>query len=79
MKVWTDIASVLAIMATAGFILLVGVLMFVPIPKGNDQIVAGAIGLIGGSLAGSAFGFYFGSSKGSTAKDATITTLAGKQ
>lgn len=69
-------AAALAIGALLLYGAIIGVLLFQPIPAENREIVAGAVGLIGGTLVGGAFGFYFGSSKSSSAKDATIATMA---
>ena len=53
-------ASILAVLALLLYGFVVTVLLFVPVPAENKEIVAGAVGLIGGTLVGSAFGYFFG-------------------
>lgn len=71
-----ETASILAVMGLAIYGAVIAVILFHPIPVENREVVAGAVGFIGGTLVGSAFAFYFGSSKGASTKDATIATMA---
>jgi hypothetical protein len=66
------ILGVVIITLGAGFL---GVLVFVPIPEGNQRIIDVAAGLVLG-WGGAVVQFYFGSSSGSTAKDEAISDLA---
>lgn len=56
------VPAVLGLLALALYGSMNVLLVFHEIPKENKDIVSGAMNLIGGSLVGCAFGFYFGSS-----------------
>lgn len=71
--------AVLAVLALAVYAATVFILLFHPIPADNKEVVAGAVGFIGGTLVGGAFAFYFGSSKGSQGKDETIAAMIAGQ
>lgn len=69
-------ASVLAVGSLFLYAAVLAIILFQPIPESNKDIVAGAVGLIGGTLVGGAFGYYFGSSKSSQTKDDAIAAMA---
>lgn len=56
------VPAVLAVAALAFYATEVVILTFHGVPAENRDIVAGAVGFIGGSLVGCAFGYYFGAS-----------------
>jgi hypothetical protein len=63
----------------AGFLVLaftatVGLLLFHAVPASNKDMVNIFLGIEGSSVTG-VIGYYFGSSKGSAAKDITISNL----
>lgn len=71
------IAPVLATAACAILVAMIGVLAWVRIPPENRDIFGLLLGNVS-AITGMVFSFYFGSSHGSQAKDATVAKLAGE-
>jgi hypothetical protein len=69
---------VLAWILVGGFFSLLGCLLFVPIPNDQSGVVAMLFGALSAGF-GSVVGFFFGSSRGSQDKSATILNLSGKK
>jgi hypothetical protein len=69
MKQWllnwnkTDMRNILAIITLVGVMLLLTVLLFRPLPNGNNELVYMAMGYLMGQALGGVFGYYFGASK----------------
>jgi hypothetical protein len=58
----TLVPATLAMVSLVFYAGEVVLLTFHAVPPANRDIVAGAVGFIGGSLVGASFGFYFGAS-----------------
>lgn len=71
------VPAVLAVAALAFYATEVFILTFHAVPSENRDIVAGSVGFVGGSLVGSAFGFYFGASMHAKAQGAEPGNPAG--
>jgi hypothetical protein len=65
----------LAYVTTFGFFALVTLMFFVPMPPGAAEVIIGMVGSLG-TVWITVMGFFFGSSRGSQAKDTTIANLA---
>jgi hypothetical protein len=65
------VTNALAIAVTSIFALALAGLYFVPIPPANRDVLIQAVGMVG-SVWGVVVAYYFGTSLGSRAKDATI-------
>jgi hypothetical protein len=55
--------NILAIITLVGVMLLLTVLLFRPLPTGNNELVYMAMGYLMGQALGGVFGYYFGASK----------------
>lgn len=71
-----ETASILAVGSLGVFGFVMYVLAFVSIPDENQQLFSTALGLLGGTMIGSAWGFYFGTTKSSEAKNTAIADQA---
>jgi uncharacterized RDD family membrane protein YckC len=72
-----DDAFVLMVIVAVLFALLLLALLFVALPTSNKDVVLALAGVLASSFS-TVVGFYFGSSRSSQAKDATITSLTSK-
>jgi len=70
-----DVVAIFALISLVGLMVMIAVLAFVPIPKENQQLVSNIAMLYVGMVV-TIGSFYFGSSKGSAAKDQTLAAMA---
>lgn len=59
-----DIRNILAVITFLGSFAILTLLIFVPIPEGNKDVLNVSIGIVLGGALGGAAGYYFGASKG---------------
>ena len=69
----SEIQNILAVIIIIGVFGLLFVLLFKPIPKENHDLMYMALGAVFSLGFGVVVGFYYGSSKSSATKDATIS------
>jgi uncharacterized membrane protein YdjX (TVP38/TMEM64 family) len=69
------VAAALALLYSLGFLALLAVLVLRPIPPENSELLFAASGVLFG-IVNFVAGYYWGSSAGSKAKDATIAHIA---
>ena len=76
-RLMSDAAFVLMLIVSGLFSVLLVALLFVQLPTANKDVVVALAGLLGTSFA-TIVGFFFGSSRGSQAKDQTISSLTAR-
>jgi len=79
-EAWTDTQKLLAFALVLSFVIIIVLLMFFP-PKTDASSAPALYGLIGtlGGMAVTVSTYYFGSSKGSSNKDDTISGVVASQ
>jgi hypothetical protein len=64
-----EIRNIIAVLAVVGSFALLALLVFKPIPKGNENTLNQSIGFVLGGLVGGVTGFFFGASKSGDEKN----------
>ena len=71
-------APVISVVVVLAFGIVVGLVLFHPLPTGSESVVAGVVGTLG-ALATTVVGYWVGSSIGSSNKDARLAALEGRK